>query len=92
MIQNQSRAFLARSIFSVLHRRRKISQYSYWDVLESAHVLESCKGRKRRFLKTFRFDYVTLIASLGPISFCSYTKQRHTQCIMGQWKLYDSLA
>ena len=29
-------------------------------------------------------------ASLGPIPFCSYTKQR--QCIMRQWRLYVSMA
>ena len=43
----------------------------------------------RRFLKKLRFDYVTLLECV--VRSHSFFV-RHTQCIMGQWRLYVSLA
>ena len=93
-------------LFCTTHRGRKISQYYYavHKIMRSFRKY-TCKHtratRNRQNLRLFlRRDYVWMtlrswnaaFVSLDPILFCSNTKQRYTQCIMGKWRLCVSLS
>ena len=93
-------------LFCTTHRGRKISQYYYavHKIMRSFRKY-TCRHtratRNRQNLRPFlkrEYVWITLrscnaaFVSLDPIRFCSNTKQRYTQCIMGKWRLCVSLS